>query len=66
MRNIIFIFIFIFSVIALANPQWSNKRVKVKAQSSDIIIALDISQSMLSNDLSPNRLENQKQLKISY
>jgi Ca-activated chloride channel family protein len=60
MRNIIFIFIFVFSVIALANPQWSNKRVKVKAQSSDIIIALDISQSMLSNDLSPNRLEKTK------
>lgn len=59
-KNIIFILIVIFSAIALANPQWSNKRVKVKAQSSDIIIALDISQSMLSNDLSPNRLEKTK------
>ena len=61
-KNTILAGIFIFSIIALANPQWSNKRIKVKAQSSDIIIALDISQSMLSQDISPNRLEKTKKI----
>lgn len=61
-KNIILLLVLIFLTIALANPQWSNKRVKVKAQSSDIFIALDISQSMLSPDISPSRLEMSKKL----
>jgi Ca-activated chloride channel homolog len=61
-KNIIFILLVIISIIALANPQWSNKRTKVKSQASDIIIALDISQSMLSSDISPNRLEKTKKV----
>ncbi|MBK7095576.1 MAG: VWA domain-containing protein [Saprospiraceae bacterium] len=61
-KNIIIILLLIISIIALANPQWSNKRTKVKAQSSDIIIALDISQSMFSSDISPSRLEKTKKV----
>ena len=51
---------FLFLIIALANPQWGTKRSKVKAKGSDIIIALDISRSMLCEDLAPNRLERAK------
>jgi len=61
-KNILFLLIFAFLIIALANPQWANKREKVKVQSSDIFIALDISRSMLSTDISPNRLERSKKL----
>ncbi|HHH55138.1 MAG TPA: VWA domain-containing protein, partial [Bacteroidetes bacterium] len=61
-RNILIIFVFFFSIIALANPQWANKREKVKVQSSDIFIALDISRSMLGQDISPNRLEKSKKI----
>jgi len=61
-KNILFLLIFAFLVIALANPQWANKREKVKVQSSDIFIALDVSRSMLSKDISPNRLERSKKL----
>jgi len=49
-------------VISLSNPQWATKREKVKAMSSDIFIALDISQSMMVRDVPPNRLERAKKL----
>lgn len=51
-----------FLCIAFANPQWGNKKEKVRAQSSDVFIALDISQSMMAEDISPNRLERAKRL----
>lgn len=53
-------FALIFLVIAAANPQWGTKREKVKAKGSDILIALDISRSMLCEDIAPNRLERAK------
>ena len=43
--------------IALANPQWGIKRETVQAKSADIFIALDISNSMLAEDVAPSRLE---------
>jgi Ca-activated chloride channel family protein len=54
--------ILISLVIGLSNPQWATKREKVKAMSSDIFIALDISQSMMVQDIPPNRLERAKKL----
>ncbi len=47
-------------ILALANPQWGTKMERVKAKSSDIIIAMDISQSMLAEDILPNRMERSK------
>ena len=47
-------------LVAWANPQWGNRKQKVKVKSSDVVIALDISQSMLANDISPNRMERAK------
>ena len=44
-------------VIAWANPQLGTKREKAKRKASDVIIALDISNSMLSDDIKPSRLE---------
>lgn len=52
-------------VLACANPQWGTKKEKVKAQSSDIFIALDISQSMMAEDISPNRIERAKRLALN-
>jgi len=54
--------IFSLLVISLSNPQWATKREKVKSMSADIIIALDISQSMMVKDIPPNRLEKAKKL----
>ncbi|MCP3929067.1 MAG: VWA domain-containing protein [Bacteroidetes bacterium] len=50
-----------FLIIGWANPQWGIKKEKVMRKSIDVFIALDISQSMLAEDVSPSRLERAKQ-----
>lgn len=47
-------------IFALINPQIGSKTKKVKRKGADIIIALDISNSMLAEDIAPSRLENAK------
>jgi len=49
-------------VIALANPQMGTKVEKVKRKGADIVFALDISNSMLAEDVKPNRLGKAKQI----
>lgn len=49
-----------FVIIALARPQLSLTEEKVKAEGIDIILALDLSSSMLSKDFDPDRLEVSK------
>jgi Ca-activated chloride channel homolog len=46
-------------ILALANPQRTGgmRREKVQTKASDIMIALDISNSMLADDVKPNRLD---------
>lgn len=61
-KNIAFFGILIFSIIALANPQWSDRRERLTAGSSDIMIALDLSSSMLAQDISPDRLTRTKRI----
>jgi Ca-activated chloride channel family protein len=48
-------------IIAIANPQFGTKLEEVKREGIDIMIALDVSNSMKAQDLQPNRLENAKQ-----
>lgn len=45
-----------FIVVGFANPQIGTKQEKVKRQGIDVIIAMDVSNSMLSEDVKPNRL----------
>ncbi len=47
-------------IIAMARPQLNLKEEKVKAEGIDIMMALDLSSSMLSKDFSPDRLEVSK------
>lgn len=51
---------FISLVIGIANPQVGTKLEEGKRSGSDIMILLDVSNSMLAGDLNPNRLENAK------
>ncbi|MBL4653591.1 MAG: VWA domain-containing protein [Flavobacteriales bacterium] len=51
---------FVSLIIGLANPQIGSKVQEVKREGIDIMIALDLSNSMLAEDLSPNRLERSK------
>lgn len=48
---------FIFLIIALAKPIIENKPVELPTESLDIVVAFDISKSMLSQDVYPNRLD---------
>jgi Ca-activated chloride channel family protein len=48
-------------VIAVAGPRFGSKLSIVKHEGIDIIIALDVSNSMLAEDIKPNRLERAKQ-----
>jgi Ca-activated chloride channel homolog len=49
-------------IIAVANPQWGEKSEQVNIRQTDVVIALDISESMLCEDIQPSRLERAKQL----
>lgn len=50
----------IFIVIAAARPLWGSKMEEVQARGIDILIAVDVSQSMLAEDVSPSRLDMAK------
>ena len=48
--------------IALVNPKIGTKLETVKREGVDIVFAIDVSKSMLAEDIAPNRLEKSKQL----
>lgn len=49
-------------IIAAARPQYGQKEKTVKRQGIEVMVALDISNSMLAEDVAPNRLERAKQM----
>ncbi|MGA9269640.1 MAG: VWA domain-containing protein [Lutimonas sp.] len=49
-------------VIALVNPKMGTQLKTVKRQGVDIVFAIDVSKSMLAEDIAPNRLEKSKQI----
>ena len=52
----------IFLSIALMNPKMGDKIETVDREGVDIVFALDVSKSMLAEDISPNRLDKSKQI----
>lgn len=60
LKAILILFAFAFMLVAWANPQWGSRTEKVNVKRSDVVIALDISESMLAEDISPNRMERAK------
>ncbi|MCX6304719.1 MAG: VWA domain-containing protein [Bacteroidetes bacterium] len=48
-------------VIAMADPQTGSRMEKVKRKGIDLMICLDVSNSMMAQDIKPNRLERAKQ-----
>ncbi|HTJ79429.1 MAG TPA: VWA domain-containing protein [Rariglobus sp.] len=52
----------VFAIIALARPQWGRLEEPVFDQAREILIALDLSRSMLSPDVKPTRLDRAKLL----
>lgn len=55
---------FTLLIIALARPQWGTEVQVIEQQGIEIMVALDVSQSMLAEDIKPNRLSRAK-LEIS-
>ncbi|WP_298262669.1 VWA domain-containing protein [uncultured Lutibacter sp.] len=51
-----------FLIIGLANPKMGTKLETVKRQGVDIVFALDVSKSMLAEDIAPSRLDKAKQI----
>jgi len=49
-------------IISLTNPKMGTKLETIKRQGVDIVFALDVSKSMLAEDIAPSRLEKAKQI----
>ena len=49
-----------FLIIALARPQWGSEVREIEQEGLQVIVALDVSQSMLAEDVKPTRLDRAK------
>lgn len=61
LKFILFLVAFGLLIVGIADPQIGSKMVEEKRKGADLMILLDVSNSMLSQDMAPNRLENAKQ-----
>lgn len=59
-RNAIFFLVGFLIIITLSQPAIEEGKVKIQSKSADVMIAIDISDSMLAQDVYPNRLEAAK------
>lgn len=50
--------------LAMVNPQWGYRSQTVESKSADIYLLLDISNSMLAEDMAPNRLERARRFAL--
>lgn len=69
LRNLLFVFrmlVFILLVVALARPQTSSRTEKHTTEGIDIILAMDISGSMLAEDFKPNRIDASKKVAMEF
>jgi len=62
LKVILLCLVFASLAIALVNPKVGTKLETVKRQGVDIVFAVDVSKSMLAEDIAPNRLDKTKQL----
>jgi len=60
LKFILFAIAYALLVLGIADPQIGSKIIEEKRKGADLMILLDVSNSMLSQDMAPNRLENAK------
>jgi Ca-activated chloride channel homolog len=61
LKFILLSFSLAFIIMAISNLQFGSKKEKVDREGIDLILAIDVSRSMLATDITPNRLEHAKQ-----
>ncbi len=69
LRHLLFILrlaVLVLLIIVLARPQSTNRWQDETTEGIDIVIAIDISSSMLAQDFKPNRLEASKDVAIQF
>jgi Ca-activated chloride channel homolog len=64
--DLLMILTFVLLLTALARPQRTNEKVEQFTEGIDIMLAIDISQSMQIEDFSPNRLEAAKEVALDF
>ncbi|MEK8178942.1 VWA domain-containing protein [Flavobacterium buctense] len=62
LKLIVFLLALTCLIIGLVNPKMGTKIETVKREGIDIVFAIDVSKSMLAEDVAPSRLEKSKQL----
>lgn len=60
LKQNLFIAALFFALLALLQPFWGEELRQVEARGVDLLVCLDVSQSMLARDLAPNRLARAK------
>jgi Ca-activated chloride channel family protein len=61
LKFVLFLLVVTSLILALARPQFGSRLEEVKREGIEMIIALDVSRSMLAEDIEPSRLERAKQ-----
>lgn len=62
LKTILFLSAILLLVIGLTNPKMGTKTETIKTKGIEILFAIDVSKSMLAEDVAPNRLEKSKQI----
>ncbi|WP_396632973.1 VWA domain-containing protein [Maribacter sp. R86514] len=62
LKLVVFILALALLIIGLVNPKIGTKLETVKREGVDIVFAVDVSKSMLAEDIAPNRIEKAKRL----
>ena len=62
LKLILELFIILFLCIALANPKIGTELKSINREGVDIVFAIDVSKSMLAEDIAPNRLVRSKRI----
>ncbi|MDX2114629.1 MAG: VWA domain-containing protein [Planctomycetota bacterium] len=59
-RTLLLLAAFALALVALARPQWGESQQQLQRKGRDVCFLIDVSRSMLAEDLVPNRLERAK------
>jgi Ca-activated chloride channel family protein len=59
-REVILLICLVLFFILVLRPQWGERMKEVRNEGTDLLIALDVSRSMLANDVKPSRMKRAK------